>query len=255
MSKSAMLVDISRCIGCETCTAACTMNRGLPIEDKRVLWTNIKGFEVGQFPAVSAFFTKRQCMHCESPACVSACPVGALQKTPGGPVVYDASKCIGCRYCMTACPFGVPKLDWDSLLPSIQKCNFCFDRQVAGLEPACVSACLTGALQFGDRDALLREARQRIQTSGGRYVNYIYGEREVGGLSWLYISSVPFERLGFPTLGKEPVTELSEQVMIYGTPTVAVVAALTLGGFYWFTRRKARLQGKGAAVGAETREE
>jgi len=243
---SAMLVDIGRCIGCETCTAACTLNLGVPVEEERVLWTRIHSFEMGQFPGVSMFTVKRQCMHCEHPACVSACPVGALQKTANGPVVYDAHKCIGCRYCMTACPFGVPKLNWDDLFPSIQKCTFCADRQAAGLEPACVSDCPSGALKFGERDALLLEAKQRIQASSGKYVQHIYGEHEVGGTSWLYISPVPFEELGFPTVGTEPVTKLSEQVVSY-VPYGIGGLAVVLSGFYWFFQRRERLQKESAA--------
>jgi formate dehydrogenase iron-sulfur subunit len=185
-------------------------------------------------------------MHCEHPACVSACPVGALQKTAEGPVVYDARKCIGCRYCMMACPFHVPKLNWDALLPSIQKCNLCADRLAAGLDPACASACPTGALKFGERDALLVEARERIRTSNGQYINHIFGEKELGGTTLLYISPVPFEELGFPTVGTEPVTKLSEQVVSY-VPYEIGGLAVVLSGLYWFFQRRERLQKESAA--------
>lgn len=237
MSKSAVLVDIGRCIGCETCTAACTTNRGLPVEDDRVLWTNIKGFELGQFPAVQAFFTKRQCMHCEHPACVSACPVGALQKTTNGPVVYDAGKCIGCRYCMTACPFNVPRYDWHKAVPFIEKCNFCADRQAAGLSPACAESCPSGALLFGEREELLDIAKTRIYQNPDRYVHHVYGEQEVGGTSWLYISPVPFEQVGFKDVGTAPYSQLTWP-FLSAVPVVLVVAPALLGGLYAFTKRR-----------------
>lgn len=240
MAKYGMLVDIGKCIGCHACMAACKVKNDIP---DGVFWTKVGAYEQGTFPNVKAYTAPLgRCMHCEHPACVSACPVGALQKTSDGPVVYDAQKCIGCRYCMTACPFHVPKLNWDALLPSIQKCQLCADRLAAGLDPACASACPTGALKFGDRNALLAEAKGQIQASGGKYVNRIYGENEVGGTTLLYISPIPFEELGFPTVGTEPVTKLSEQVAVYGTPAIAGAVALALGGLYWFTKRKKQVQ-------------
>jgi formate dehydrogenase iron-sulfur subunit len=147
---------------------------------------------------------------------------------------------------MMACPFHVPKLNWDALLPSIQKCNLCADRLAAGLDPACASACPTGALKFGERDALLVEARERIRTSNGQYINHIFGEKELGGTTLLYISPVPFEELGFPTVGTEPVTKLSEQVVSY-VPYEIGGLAVVLSVFYWFFQRRERLQKESAA--------
>jgi formate dehydrogenase iron-sulfur subunit len=180
-------------------------------------------------------FVKRQCMHCVDPACVSACPVGALQKTDEGPVVYDCTRCIGCRYCMVACPFGVPKFEWGEPLPKIQKCTFCADRQAEGLEPACSAACPTGALTFGDRDALIAEAEARIEANPDLYVPHVYGRDEVGGTSWLYLSPVPFEELGFPALKTESVTALSEAVATFGTAGVAAGVTFLLGGLYFLS--------------------
>jgi formate dehydrogenase iron-sulfur subunit len=188
-------------------------------------------------------YVKRQCMHCLEPACVSACPVGALQKTDEGPVTYDPSRCIGCRYCMVACPFGVPKFEWDAALPMICKCTFCADRQEEGMAPACAAACPTGALLFGNRDDLIAEARARIQDEPERYTNHVYGETEIGGTSWLYLSPVPFQDLGFPALKTESVTELSEAIAVYGTPSLAVGVAALLGGVhYWFGRRQGSIE-------------
>jgi formate dehydrogenase iron-sulfur subunit len=188
-------------------------------------------------------FVKRQCMHCEHPACVSACPVGALQKLDNGAVTYDCDRCIGCRYCMVACPFGIPKFEWDQPLPRIRKCTFCADRQEMGMEPACAAACPTGALLFGDRDTLIAEAEARIQASPDRYYPHIYGKDELGGTSWMYLSPVPFEELQFPTLKMEPVTELSESVATYGTAGVAASVTVLLGGlYYWFTGRGQQIE-------------
>lgn len=237
MKKSAMLVDLAKCIGCESCTAACTLNRGLPVEERRVLWTRVKSFETGTFPQVSVISTKRQCMHCESPACVSACPVGAMQKTASGPVIYDATKCIGCRYCMTACPFNVPKFDWQKAVPFIEKCNFCADRQAAGLSPACVESCPSGALLFGEREELLEIAKTRISQNPDIYVHHIYGEQEVGGTSWLYISPVPFEEVGFKNLGTAPYSQFTWP-FLSTVPIVLVVAPALLAGLHAFSKRR-----------------
>lgn len=252
MAKYGMLVDVGKCIGCHACTAACKVKNDIP---DGVFWTKVGAYEQGTFPNVKSYTAPLgRCMHCEHPACVSACPVGALQKTSAGPVVYDAQKCMGCRYCMTACPFHVPKLNWDALLPSIQKCQLCADRLAAGLDPACASTCPTGALKFGDRDALLAEARERIRTGNGRYVNHIFGENEVGGTTLLYISPVQFEELGFPKVGTEPVTKLSEQVISY-VPYGLGGLAVVLSGLYWFFQRRERLQKENVAAHHEGKEE
>jgi formate dehydrogenase iron-sulfur subunit len=236
----AMLYDATRCVGCRVCEAACKEWNKLPPEPKpsdltAYTWTLIKQYQEG--PVES--FCKYQCMHCNHPACVSACPVSALQKLEEGPVVYDVNKCIGCRYCMVACPFHIPRVHWDRALPEINKCTFCADRQAQGLEPACAEACPTGALTFGEREDLIAEAEMRIRSQPEEYVDHIYGKDEAGGTSWLYISSVPFEELGFPTLGPEPIPELSEKVAVYGTPSVGVGVAALLGGIYLFTKRRA----------------
>jgi formate dehydrogenase iron-sulfur subunit len=186
-------------------------------------------------------FNKTQCMHCEHPACVEACIVGALEKQPDGPVTYDDHKCIGCRYCQVACPFGIPNFEWDKPMPWIRKCTFCADRQAAGLRPACVTTCPTGALVSGDREVLLAEARQRIASSPGKYVDHIYGEKEVGGTSWLYLSPVPFEKLGFASVGSEAVTINAARAMGLVPPVLLGVAA-TMTGVYLLTKRRHKLE-------------
>jgi len=251
-----MLVDLVKCIGCGWCQDACKQWNGLPAEGtpeqsseqtplalSAKTWTLVEFNQVEKNSDLYRVFAKRQCMHCLHPACVSACPVGALQKTEHGAVVYDAARCIGCRYCMVACPFGIPKFEWEKPLPLIGKCTFCADRQEAGLEPACAEVCPTGALFFGERDALITEAEARIQEHPENYVNHIYGKDELGGTSWMYLSPIPFEMLGFLTLGEEPVTKLSEAVATYGTPSVAISVASLLGGiYYWFTRQEETIQ-------------
>jgi formate dehydrogenase iron-sulfur subunit len=251
----AVLYDATMCVGCRACEAACKEWNKLPPEPEPpsgltpYTWTLIKQYREG--PVES--FRKYQCMHCEHPACVSACPVQALYKLEKGPVVYDSKKCIGCRYCMVACPFHVPRIDWNKALPVITKCTFCADRIADGLMPACVDACPVGALTFGTREQILKEARARIKQHPDRYIDHIYGETEAGGTSWMYISSIPFEKLGFPELESEPVPELSENVAIYGTPSMLVGVAALLGGVYWVTQRrteqmaKSDVEGKGEA--------
>jgi formate dehydrogenase iron-sulfur subunit len=259
MSKG-VLVDLVRCMGCRSCQVACkawndntheiTLCLGCydnPPKFSSDTWSLIRFTEVEHGGDLHWVFAKLQCMHCEHPGCVAACPVGALEKTDDGPVVYHDQKCIGCRYCMFACPFGVPTFEWDETVPYIRKCTLCADRVGEGLEPACVKACPTGALEFGEREELLAEARRRIAARQDKYVNYIYGENEVGGTSWMYLSPVPFEELGFiahgtekmgfPTLGFDAVTENSE-IAVLAVPPVLIAVAAAMSGFYWFTKRR-----------------
>jgi formate dehydrogenase iron-sulfur subunit len=132
---------------------------------------------------------------------------------------------------MIACPFDVPRFEWDKgLTPVIGKCQFCAqERLFRGLPPACAEACPTGALKFGKRDDLLFEAKARLHARPDRYVDHVYGEHEVGGTSWLYLSDVPFERLGFKSgLPRRPLPSLTWDVVSW-IPTVAAVLAGLLG--------------------------
>ena len=260
MSK-AVLYDANKCIGCRGCQAACKQwnenDEIIPVEENGVksvnrgsyenppqlsarTWTKIRFTELEHANKFHWVFTKLQCMHCEHPACVAACPVGALQKTEDGPVVYDDNKCFGCRYCMVACPFGIPTFEWDKPIPWVRKCTFCTDRLGAGLEPACVKTCPTGALKLGEREELIVEARRRIVAGPDKYLDHIYGEKEAGGTSWLYLSSVPFEKLGLPALGSEPVTVDVERAMGAVPPALVGVAA-TMAGVYWLIKRRDRM--------------
>jgi formate dehydrogenase iron-sulfur subunit len=241
-----VLVDLTRCTGCGSCCAACRAFNDLPptAHVPATLdcsnYTCLQAHPVGGADeAVKTVVVKRQCMHCLHPACVSACTVGALRKTAEGPVVYDADKCIGCRYCQYACPFDIPKYDWEDPFGLIHKCQFCFSRLDEGLGPACVAACPNGALRFGERDALLAQAHAQIASNPARYVDHVYGENEVGGTSMLYISPVPFDQLGLPTLGDEPIPHYTEAVM-QKTPIIALTVASAITAVNWFLKRRER---------------
>lgn len=258
----AMLIDTTRCIGCRGCQAACKQWHDLPGETthntgsyQNPPWINGKTRTVVTFNEVTYngqfdwVFAKRQCMHCEHPACASACTVGALHKTADGPVVYDSSKCIGCRYCQYACPFEVPAYEWDEVLGLIGKCDFCVDRLAEGMEPACVKACPTEAIIYGEREDLLAEAHRRIAANPTGYVDHVYGEHEAGGTSMLYLSSVPFAALGFPVLRDEPISAYTEEIMRQ-TPTIALTVAAGASALYWIIKRRQMHQALAQPVAA-----
>jgi Fe-S-cluster-containing dehydrogenase component len=240
-NRVAMLYDATRCVGCRSCEAACNAchthrpheHGEQPCDLTPYDWTVIKQYREGS----EMSFRKYQCMHCEHPACVSVCPVQAMHKRDSGPVVYDPGKCIGCRYCMVACPFHVPRIDWSNPLPEISKCNFCVDRIQNGLIPACAEACPMNALTFGTREQILQEAHARIDQNPDLYNGNVYGESEAGGTGWMYLASVPFESLGFPDLECCPITKTSETVATYGTPGALLVVGAMLGGVRWMSRR------------------
>ena len=249
-----VLIDIARCVGCRSCEAACKAAHGFPAGESQDLgpqsWTYVKTvrltaphdhMNLGGDGARTRTF-KVQCMHCMEPACASACPVAALRKTPQGPVVYEADRCIGCRYCMIACPFQVPRFEWRKAVPAIQKCNMCADRQVAGKMPACVEACPMEALQFGPRDRLLAEAARRIASDRARYVPAIYGAEEGGGTSVLYVSDVPFQELGFPVVSRQPLPAYTWRVL-GKLPGVVIGLGATLTAVEAVIRRRMEMQG------------
>lgn len=239
-----MLVDVTRCTGCNSCTLACKAANHLPnpgvvandFASDAYTYIDVRQ-KLLSGTLVRTDYVKRQCMHCLHPACVSACTVGALSKLPTGPVVYDARKCFGCRYCQYACPFGVPAYEWGNPLGLIHKCQFCVSRLDAGAIPACVEACPTGALHFGKREGMLQQARALIASYPDRYLNHIYGEKEVGGTSVLYLASLPFTELGFSQLGTEPVSRYAEPVMGF-TPVTAVTVATLATVLYWLRKRR-----------------
>ena len=251
--QSSVLVDLTRCIGCRACENACRVRQKrppLPTEqfgygpgERRLSFTSWTFVDFRQahdeVPTKTTFPVKKQCMHCLDAACVSACPVAALHKTERGSVVYDASRCIGCRYCMIACPFKVPRYEWnEGLTPRVGKCDFCDDRVASGLTPACVAACPTGTLKFGKRAEILREALARLSANPKRYVS-IYGDKVVGGTAWIYLSDVPMDQLGFRTdLPSVALPSLTWKALAR-LPVVVVSLGLVLSGIYQLRNRRA----------------
>ncbi len=231
VSENAMgvLVDIPRCIGCRRCEYACQEAAGFnppPVEtfeDKSVFAQqrrpNPRSHTVvnryaNPDPGGRPLHNKFNCLHCLDPACMSACLVSAFRKRDDGPVVYDAGRCMGCRYCMVACPFEIPTYDYDMpLTPQVRKCNLCAhvvpDQRPA---PACVTICPEEALTYGRRADLLALAREKIRQQPDRYLDHVYGEHEAGGTSWLWISSAPFEQVGFKHFGHQAPPRLTESI-------------------------------------------
>jgi formate dehydrogenase iron-sulfur subunit len=158
-------------------------------------------------------------------------------------VVFNSNRCIGCRACMQACPFLIPKYDYESRAPLIHKCTFCADRIEAGLKPACATVCPTGAISFGDKADMVVEAKRRIATAPGTYIPEIYGLEEVGGTSVLHLSSVPFAQLGYPTgLPKTPMPDLTHR-WLRVTPHAFGLLYGLFAVLTWITHRRARRQG------------
>ncbi|MBI9074867.1 MAG: 4Fe-4S dicluster domain-containing protein [Desulfatibacillum sp.] len=249
----ALLMDTTFCVACRGCQVACKQWNQLPAEQtvffvgggyqnpphrSSETWNLITFNEVSRQDTLDWAFGRRQCNHCLEPACVSACPVAALTKSPEGPVCYDESRCIGCRYCQVVCPFNAPRFEWGKRDPEIRKCTLCVDRLALGQEPACSQSCSSNALIFGDRDELLEMARTRIAKRPDRYVSHIYGEHEVGGTCVLYLSKVPFEQMGFTT--GLPNTPFSQEVhrAMAAIPFALSGTALALGALYWIINRR-----------------
>jgi formate dehydrogenase iron-sulfur subunit len=238
IQKKALLIDLTMCIGCNSCQEACKKENGLAEgEEKQLSATAYTALEEHD-----GTFVRRMCQHCLEPTCVSVCPVGAFTKTPAGPVVYDESKCIGCRYCIQACPFQVPRYEWSSTYPRVQKCRLCAGRIEKGLQPACAEICPTGATKFGNRDDLVREAYERIKAEPGKYIDRVYGLQEVGGTSILYLSSVPFEQLGFKTQLEGTALPMLTWNALSKVPSVVTVGGVFLYGIWWITNRRKEVQ-------------
>lgn len=253
-----MLYDTTRCIGCKACVSACHKANGLEADPSGLGDPNydaplrlsaktkniIKLYEEGS----ARSYMKSQCMHCVDPACAAACMLGALQKREYGIVSWDESLCVGCRYCQMACPYNVPKFEWDARNPRIVKCELCRHRIADGGIPACCEVCPKEAVIYGKRTDLLEEARRRIVDHPQRYVDKIYGEYDGGGTQVLYLSHVPFEKLGLPTLGDhaqaETTRSLQHTVLKWVAPPIVL---LTLGGAVLVQRRVRREREGGAA--------
>jgi len=248
-----ILVDTTRCVGCRACEEACAQTNHLPVPDiaDESVFKKERKTTVSQLMVVNRYqtekgevFVKKQCMHCNQPGCVAACLVKAMEKRKEGPVTW-ASNCMGCRYCMPSCPFEMPKFEYESSNPRIQKCSLCWDRLEKGEKPACVDACPEKALTFGPRRKLIEEANRRIYQKPGEYLTHIYGEHEVGGTGYLYISKVPFEQIGFRTdLGTIAYPEYSKG-FLYSVPIVLLLWPAFLIGVNALTKREEEKRRKG----------
>lgn len=267
-----VLHDVSRCIGCRQCEKGCNAVNNLPapevpFEDHTVTfkkrrttptaWTVVNRYDLGNNDFV---FRKIQCFHCNDPACASACFTKCYVKNPDGSVHYEGSQCVGCRYCMVACPFYIPTFEYEEAFdPLIKKCTFCEDRLKEGKLPGCVEACPMGALTFGRRKDLIRVARQRIEKNPEKYVDYIYGEHDAGGTAWMVIVPKPKDAAQIPTgnaaaagplmhkvgldthLGTQPMGELTYGAL--GTvPMIISFWPVIFGGAYGMTKRREAIE-------------
>ncbi len=254
------LVDTTLCIGCRKCEEACNRRNKLPRPDTP--YTDRTVFKSPRRPSKDAFTVvnqyegspspdqprikttqcKIQCMHCLTPACVSACVVGAMTKGSDGSVLYNKGICLGCRYCMVACPFEILAYEYsEPLVPRVRKCRFCADGEtLTGAQPACVNACPVEALVLGKRQELLTLARHRIEKRPDRYINYIYGEKEAGGTSWLYLAGRPHRGIGLPEVPAESPAVLTESIQhgIFKYGILPVAAYGILGAVMWRNRKK-----------------
>lgn len=251
-NRKGVLVDTTVCIGCRKCEWACQGAHNLPQADYEK-YQNDEAFNQNRRPSTKdltvvnkykddgVMTVKLQCMHCDHPACVSACIVGAISKNEDGSVVWDTDKCIGCRYCMVACPFQIPAFEYHKALdPKIVKCDFCIERTKEGKLPACVDICPVEALTYGTREELINEAKRRIKNNPDKYFDHVFGEYEVGGTSWLYLADKDLTASVFPKLGNSPAPGVSESIQhgifAYFVPPIAVYALL--GGIMWLTKDK-----------------
>jgi formate dehydrogenase iron-sulfur subunit len=239
----ALLFDANWCVGCGACEEACAEKNGLPSDAEA-------GLHADRFTSLEEHgdhYLRRMCMHCLEPSCASACPVGALRKTEAGPVAYEYAKCMGCRYCMVACPFSIPRYEWASLLPRVRKCQMCSDRVAQGLPTACSEACPAEATMFGEREEMIALAEERIAESPDEYSSHIYGLEEAGGTCVLVIGDPELIETAFdPRIPDEALPEKTWEVLSH-IPAAVGVAGVGLVGVNWIIRRRMRLMNAEAA--------
>jgi len=252
-----LLHDTTLCVGCRSCEVACKEVNGLPpfegeaIGDRSAFDTTRRTTDttltiVNQYrdaaDGAPPVYRKLQCMHCNEPCCAAVCPVHAFSKTPEGPVLYDAEVCMGCRYCITACPYYALAYEYDNpLTPRVMRCTMCYPRIKEGLDPACAEVCPVGAISFGEREQLLQVARERIRKFPDRYIDHIFGEHEFGGTSWLILAGIPFEQMELlPGVTHESLPSIGTSYLGV-VPLVITIYPGLLAGFYAFSKRKERL--------------
>ena len=233
-----LLFDASECIGCGSCYEACKKENNLPETNKDFLKDHLSDKTYTVVEEYNHTYARKMCMHCSEPTCVSVCPVGAFEKTEFGPVLYDADKCIGCRYCMQACPYNVPRYEWGTISPRVRKCILCYNRLKEGKLTACAEACPVEATICGKLTDIIKEAKRRIKKHPDKYHPHIYGLEEAGGCNVLIISPVPFEQLGYsPKVPKQSIPTFTMQAM-EKIPSVISIGGIFLSGMYWLTKRK-----------------
>jgi len=234
-----ILYDSTRCVDCRTCEEVCAESHKLPVPLPSDKIAAIRKTDETCNTVVNTYQTKkgevyikRQCMHCNEPACAAACLTKAMLKTKSGPVTWDADKCMGCRYCMISCPFDSPKFEYHSANPKIQKCDMCFERLKTEKSPACAANCPNEALLYGKRRELIQVARRRIYEKPDLYVEHIYGEHEAGGTGWLYLSPVSFDQLGMNISLQQTSYPSLTKGFLYTVPSVFVLVPTLLLGIY-----------------------
>lgn len=284
-----MLYDSTLCIGCKACMVACKEANNMPVEatgQTEVMWDTpvetsgktlnvIKVFKTGtaekkdrEFDGFA--FIKRHCLHCVDPSCVSACPVSAMTKDSlTGIVEHHEDRCIGCRYCVYACPFGIPKYEYDNPFGQIQKCEFCAHLQAEDKTPACCHVCPTGATLFGTVELLKEESHRRLSMQPGEdyifprgrlrkgkrknaqpghkakipeYINHVYGEKELGGTQIMYMSAVPFDKLGLPTNVPDYGYAANSEGIQHTLYKWMMAPAILLGGLTFVVKRSVNKQ-------------
>lgn len=252
--NKAFLIDMTKCTGCRGCQVACKQWNQLGAEKTEFFtgegyqnpplmseytFTRIKFRDYEKNGQNEFAFYKEMCMHCNEPACASVCPVGAFVKTKEGPVTYNADRCIGCRFCMVACPFGVPKYEWSKALPLVRKCTGCYSRVKEGLKPACATTCVS-AITYGNREEMIKEANKRIAARPEKYLKKLYGAEEAGGTSVIYLTALPFDELGFKPVTKRPLPSYTWQALRL-VPGIFLTVGSSLSLLSWFNHRKERI--------------
>lgn len=251
-SKYAILMDTERCTGCRGCQVSCKKWYELPYTETELSdsWTNppdlnpstfmhVRLVEKGEDETISWTFYRWACLHCEDPPCAAVCPVDAITKFAEGPVVIDQGQCIGCQWCVYACPFGVMKFDTD--VKKAYKCTMCADRISQGSKPQCVETCPVDALQFGERGEILKKARERASKIGG----HVYGDKEIGGTTYFIVTKQKPTDVGMPQVSEQQppgVTFRSIKNVALPLTEVAVGAVIVAGILKIVQRRKERTE-------------
>jgi len=246
----AKLIDVTTCIGCKACQAACMewndvrdrigVTRGIydnPIDLTPASWTVMRFSEVKEGGRLEWLIRKDGCMHCQDPGCLKACPApGAIIQYSNGIVDFHEENCIGCGYCITGCPFDIPRLSKND--GKVYKCTLCSDRVAAGLEPACIKTCPTGALQFGTKEQMREYAAERIADlkSRGFAKAGLYDPPGVGGTHVMYVLHHADRPVLYSGLVADPGISPFVSIWkgVFKPLAVAAMGAVALGSFFHY---------------------